>query len=195
MWARIYLIPALQAEEDRDQVRRYLADKAREKELLGTETKIYNSDRHAPTAPLCPCASLTRRQIRAADVRCDPRKAAKVGHESGHLQQRGLDCTYTAVLRMFQSEDGAYSARHQEMHTLSLLRIRLCMLTCAPNPRIQHRNYSEYDCEPIYDEIWRRLMVQPPRIPRDTLNPLSPSTTKSGKALLGRYWCMLRSSP
>jgi hypothetical protein len=45
MWARIYLIPALQAEEDRDQVRRHLADKAREKELLGTETKVYNSDR------------------------------------------------------------------------------------------------------------------------------------------------------
>ena len=46
MWARIYLIPALQAEEDRDQVRRYLADKAREKELLGTETKVYHSDRY-----------------------------------------------------------------------------------------------------------------------------------------------------
>jgi hypothetical protein len=46
MWARIHLIPALQAEEDRDQVRRYLADKAREKELLGSETKVYNSDRH-----------------------------------------------------------------------------------------------------------------------------------------------------
>lgn len=46
MWARIHLIPALQAEEDRDQVRRYLADRAREKELLGTETKVYNSDRY-----------------------------------------------------------------------------------------------------------------------------------------------------
>ncbi|CAN9163273.1 unnamed protein product [Alternaria alternata] len=46
MWARIHLIPALQAEEDRDQVRRHLADKAREKELLGTETKVYNSDRY-----------------------------------------------------------------------------------------------------------------------------------------------------
>jgi hypothetical protein len=45
MWARIHLIPALQAEEDRDQVRRYLADKAREKELLGSETKVYNTDR------------------------------------------------------------------------------------------------------------------------------------------------------
>lgn len=46
MWARIHLIPALQAEEDRDQVRRQLADKAREKELLGTETRVYHSDRY-----------------------------------------------------------------------------------------------------------------------------------------------------
>lgn len=45
MWARIYITPALQAEEDRDQVRRYLADQAREKELMGSETKVYNSDR------------------------------------------------------------------------------------------------------------------------------------------------------
>ena len=46
MWSRIHLIPLLQAEEDRDQVRRHFADKAREKELLGTETKVYNSDRY-----------------------------------------------------------------------------------------------------------------------------------------------------
>jgi hypothetical protein len=45
MWSRIHLIPLLQAEEDRDLVRRHLADKAREKELLGTETSPYNSDR------------------------------------------------------------------------------------------------------------------------------------------------------
>jgi NADH dehydrogenase (ubiquinone) 1 alpha subcomplex subunit 13 len=46
MWSRIHLIPMLQAEEDRDQVRRHLADKAREKQLLGTETKVYNTDRY-----------------------------------------------------------------------------------------------------------------------------------------------------
>lgn len=45
MWARIHLIPLLQAEEDRDQVRRHLADQAREEELLGSRTKVYNSDR------------------------------------------------------------------------------------------------------------------------------------------------------
>jgi len=36
----------LQAEEDRDQVRRHFADKARERELLGAETKVYHSDRY-----------------------------------------------------------------------------------------------------------------------------------------------------
>lgn len=46
MWSRIHLIPLLQAEEDRDQVRRHWADKQREKELLGTETKVYHSDRY-----------------------------------------------------------------------------------------------------------------------------------------------------
>lgn len=46
MWSRIHLIPMLQAEEDRDQVRRHFADKARERELLGAETKVYHSDRY-----------------------------------------------------------------------------------------------------------------------------------------------------
>lgn len=45
MWARIHLIPVLQAEEDRDQVRRHLADQAREKELIGENLKVYHSDR------------------------------------------------------------------------------------------------------------------------------------------------------
>jgi len=45
MWSRIHLIPLLTAEEDRDLVRRHLADQAREKELLGKETSPYNSDR------------------------------------------------------------------------------------------------------------------------------------------------------
>lgn len=46
MWARIHLIPMLQAECDRDLVRRHLADQAREKELLGENFKVYNSDRY-----------------------------------------------------------------------------------------------------------------------------------------------------
>ena len=48
MWARIHLIPALQAEEDRDQVRRFWADQAREKELLGDNAKVYNNDKYVP---------------------------------------------------------------------------------------------------------------------------------------------------
>lgn len=46
IWGRLHLVPLLQAEEDRDQARRYFADKAREKELLGAETKVYHSDRY-----------------------------------------------------------------------------------------------------------------------------------------------------
>ncbi|KIV96372.1 hypothetical protein PV10_00253 [Exophiala mesophila] len=54
MWSRIHITPLLQAEEDRDQVRRYYADLAREQELLGSQSKPYNSDRfvrptYAPT--------------------------------------------------------------------------------------------------------------------------------------------------
>ncbi|KAH5706847.1 hypothetical protein HBI81_255480 [Parastagonospora nodorum] len=45
MCARIYLTPVLQAEVQSDQVRKYLADNAREKELLSLEIRIYNSDR------------------------------------------------------------------------------------------------------------------------------------------------------
>ncbi|KUI63320.1 NADH dehydrogenase [ubiquinone] 1 alpha subcomplex subunit 13 [Cytospora mali] len=56
MWSRIHLIPALQAEEDRDQVRRYLADQARERELMGGENfKVYHSDRFVkPTFAVTP---------------------------------------------------------------------------------------------------------------------------------------------
>ncbi|KAI1332442.1 NADH-ubiquinone oxidoreductase subunit [Xylariaceae sp. FL0255] len=55
MWARIHLIPMLQAEEDRDLVRRHLADQAREKELLGENFKVYNSDRFVrPTFAVTP---------------------------------------------------------------------------------------------------------------------------------------------
>lgn len=55
MWSRIYLIPALQAEDDRDLVRRYWADQARERELLGGNVKVYNSDRYVrPTYAITP---------------------------------------------------------------------------------------------------------------------------------------------
>ncbi|KAK3319586.1 NADH-ubiquinone oxidoreductase subunit [Cercophora scortea] len=55
MWSRIHLIPLLQAEEDRDLVRRHLADQAREKKLLGENLKVYNSDRYVrPTFAITP---------------------------------------------------------------------------------------------------------------------------------------------
>lgn len=53
MWARIHLIPVLQAEEDRDLVRRHMADQARERELLGDNYKVYNSDRCVVAQLMC----------------------------------------------------------------------------------------------------------------------------------------------
>jgi len=69
MWARIHLIPVLQAEEDRDQVRRMLADKAREKELLGSETKVYHTDRWATKNPTLMMSRMLTRQIDSSDRR------------------------------------------------------------------------------------------------------------------------------
>ena len=42
----------LTAEEDRDLVRRHYADQAREKELLGSQTSPYNSDRYVVPPPV-----------------------------------------------------------------------------------------------------------------------------------------------
>ncbi|KAG5914863.1 hypothetical protein E4U42_000277 [Claviceps africana] len=61
MWARIHLVPLLQAEEDRDQVRRYWADQQRERELLGENTKVYNNQSRfvRPTFAVSPAPSKT----------------------------------------------------------------------------------------------------------------------------------------
>ncbi|KAK5129889.1 hypothetical protein LTR08_002725 [Meristemomyces frigidus] len=60
MWSRIYLTPLLQAEEDRDLVRRTLAAGKMERELMGGETKVYNSDRFVrPTYAVTP-ANVTK---------------------------------------------------------------------------------------------------------------------------------------
>lgn len=47
MWSRIHLIPLLQAEEDRDLVRRHLSQQKMEEELLGKAVPVYNGDRYA----------------------------------------------------------------------------------------------------------------------------------------------------
>ena len=89
MWSRIHLIPVLQAEEDRDQVRRMLADKARERELLGAETKVYHGDRYVSSVLEDLSAMdyetihneslvLTILQLREADVCCYPGKYYKI---------------------------------------------------------------------------------------------------------------------
>ncbi|KKA29142.1 hypothetical protein TD95_004255 [Thielaviopsis punctulata] len=64
VWARMYIMPALQAEEDRDLVRRWYADQAREKALLGTTTKPYNTDRYVrPNIALTPSRALDPKSL------------------------------------------------------------------------------------------------------------------------------------
>jgi hypothetical protein len=58
MWSRIHLIPLLTAEEDRDLVRRHYADLAREKELLGSTTAVYNSDRYVNVGSTAPAYTM-----------------------------------------------------------------------------------------------------------------------------------------
>lgn len=75
MWSRIHLIPLLTAEEDRDLVRRHLADQAREKELMGSATSAYNSDRYVSSPSLLGnlgwnILMVVTLQIRTAYVRC-----------------------------------------------------------------------------------------------------------------------------
>ncbi|KAI5789865.1 GRIM-19 [Pyronema domesticum] len=60
IWTRIHLTPMLQAEADRDDVRRYFAAQAREKELMKDVEgwkggSVYNSDRFVrPTYTITP---------------------------------------------------------------------------------------------------------------------------------------------
>ncbi|CZT15247.1 related to NADH-ubiquinone oxidoreductase B16.6 subunit [Ramularia collo-cygni] len=55
MWSRIHLIPLLQAEEDRDVVRRHYGQQKMEEELLGKSQSVYHGDRFVrPTYAVTP---------------------------------------------------------------------------------------------------------------------------------------------
>ena len=106
MWSRIHLIPLLQAEEDRDLVRRHLASQAMEKELLGAETKVYNSDRcvliRAGDRSLSIKTLLTRTaQICTANICCHPEQCHQVNRWKGNGW-----CVYakTALRRLERQE-------------------------------------------------------------------------------------------
>lgn len=95
MWSRIHLIPVLQAEEDRDLVRRHWADKAREKELMGAETKVYNNDRcvveigDVPWVQRRAPETDNEQQIRAPHVRCHTWRDHQVeqGRDGSHFKE------------------------------------------------------------------------------------------------------------
>ena len=84
MWARIHLIPLLQAEADRDLVRRHWAEQAREKELMGVETKVYHSDRWV-LWPLVPLLSTFLYGHRLCGSK---QKGARIGQEANQVCER-----------------------------------------------------------------------------------------------------------
>ncbi|KFY24109.1 hypothetical protein V493_05433 [Pseudogymnoascus sp. VKM F-4281 (FW-2241)] len=93
MWSRIYLIPMLTAEEDRDLVRRHLADLKREKELLGKTTSAYNSDRYvrptfAATPIYTPYTFTTTHKVAESKLRAVAKTAATVSMSEGRRRDR-----------------------------------------------------------------------------------------------------------
>lgn len=102
MWSRIHLIPVLQAEEDRDLVRRHWAEQAREKELLGANSKVYNNDRYvANTCKHYGDANsswmLTLEQVRASHIRSHTSRDHQIDKgESGHQKGRESHVVYIA---------------------------------------------------------------------------------------------------
>jgi hypothetical protein len=83
----------LTAEEDRDLVRRHYADQAREKELLGSQTSPYNSDRYVlpPRVAVLglrgwiDCAVADILQIRTTHIRNHTKSEIKI---EGHIKYR-----------------------------------------------------------------------------------------------------------
>ena len=102
MWSRIHLIPVLQAEEDRDLVRRHWAQQAREKELMGAETKVYNNDRYA--------TDLLRNQKSARDT---DRRTDSCAPHTQSLPARLRS-------RRGPSEPGTIKAKGQESHVVNI---------------------------------------------------------------------------
>jgi hypothetical protein len=109
MWSRIHLIPVLQAEEDRDLVRRHWAQEAREKELLGAETKVYNNDRCVPS------------RCRRNGARKERHKYKQLTTETGGrgiVDERAKTCHVVNIAGIL----GRFSivGNHQPMHSIEM---------------------------------------------------------------------------
>lgn len=101
MWSRIYLIPLLQAEEDRDLVRRMNNAQKMEKELLGAETKVYHGDRYVSRTRTREEEGANVLQDCAADVRRNTIEHHQVdGEVSVEVQEE--PCTYYDVVELDQ---------------------------------------------------------------------------------------------
>ena len=137
MWSRIHLIPLLQAEEDRDVVRRDFAQKAMEKELLGKEVPIYNKDRY----DLCNrwkwrwnMGNANKSQIRAADIRCYTFECDEIEREKQYRNRPwhiDVPCVYTGESRSTRSyEQRWYATKYHEFSLLTSQYLRFFRLPC-----------------------------------------------------------------
>jgi hypothetical protein len=119
MWARIHLIPALQAEEDRDQVRRYLADKAREKELLGSETRVYNSDRYVILGEVFQGTMANKSAAGSFDRPSQLPQSTRRNKASNHRRRNSYRIVHTrAKLAEKQTPHALEGYKHQECNII-----------------------------------------------------------------------------
>lgn len=153
MWSRIHLIPMLTAEEDRDLVRRHLADQAREKALLGSQTSPYNSDKYVGALSLWSlvwmgwqggsCSRVVLQmlmfgiQIRTTNIRHHTKPSIKVGNFTnvGRGSSRGYYIVHKAK--------GYQAATRKSTKTLPI-QSPFCSYLGLFNPRNISSIYSHF---------------------------------------------------
>ena len=115
MWSRIHLIPLLQAEEDRDAVRRHYAQQKMEEELLGKAAPVYNKDVYVHSSHEDVLEDTDIPQFRATDIRRDTRQCNEVETQEKSIvhitefreyqsdQQAGLQCNAMFICSSYAS--------------------------------------------------------------------------------------------
>jgi hypothetical protein len=120
MWSRIHLIPLLQAEEDRDAVRRHYAQQKMEEELLGKATPVYYGDRYVAWLSLSIMdmdieTDLIGLQLREANIRRNARKRDEVAACRRSLRNESyrVPCTYHTTTE-FEGVDNHCELSHYQ---------------------------------------------------------------------------------
>lgn len=154
MWSRIHLIPVLQAEEDRDLVRRHWAEKAREKELMGAESKIYNNDRYVADSLITSIMQICTASANSPAVSCAPHTQSPLARPPNRRRARmewsekeeGNDrCTYYGVRGVFSCRQppAGESIKCSFRLTIRLPCIRLSCVPLDGAPPKEQKQHSQ----------------------------------------------------